>query len=317
MCFFRKFDNSAMNMKSKIYVGILIGLMISFSSCDYIDPPYSHDAPKTCDTVVVTFTPRLPGEKMKKVLVEDMTGHRCGNCPRAAETIVTLKTTYGEQVIAIGLHSSIPESFTGLYPTDTVINPEQKYVYDFRTTVATAIDAYFGVSAVALPNGMVNRKSFSGSTVLDHNTWSSHVATELSTPQQLDIQLKNFWDPTSNAICSFYYVEAMQNLSSSYNICLYLLEDSLVHWQKDYLAAPSDIELYTHRHVLRGAINGDWQGTQVNGGAPLTDGGEYILSYTIDIDPSKWDVDHLYVVGFVYDAVTYEVLQAEEVKLIP
>jgi hypothetical protein len=304
-------------MKRKISFGILIGLMVIISSCDYIDPPYSHDAPKTCDTVVVNFTPREPGDKMKKVLVEDITGHRCGNCPRAAETIVTLKSTYGEQVVALGLHSVLSGNFTELYPLDTATNPEQKYVYDFRTSVAGDIDGHFGVSSIGLPNGMVNRKSFSGSTVVGYTTWSSHVASELSTPQLVDIQLKNFWDPTSNAICSFYYVEAMQNLSSSYNVCLYLMEDSIEAWQKDYLATPSDIEFYTHRHVLRGAINGTWQGTPVNLGASLTNGDEYIGSFTIDIDPTAWDVDHLYVVAFVYDINTYEVLQAEEVKLIP
>jgi hypothetical protein len=306
-----------MGMKTKISVGILIGLMMIVSSCDYIDPPYSHDAPKACDTVVANFTPRLPGDKMKKVLVEDITGHRCGNCPRAAETIATLQTTYGEQVVALGLHSILAGAFTDLYPSDTVANPQQKYIYDFRTTVAMDIDQHFGVSTAGLPNGMVNRKSFSGSTVVGYTTWSSHVASELSTPQQVDIQIKNFWDPSTNSLCSFYYVEAMQNLGASYNICLYIMEDSMVHWQKDYMATPSDIEFYTHRHVLRGTVNGTWLGTQINSGNPLTNGGEYSQAYTITVDPAQWNVNQLYVVAFVYDVATYEVIQAEEMKVIP
>jgi hypothetical protein len=233
------------------------------------------------------------------------------------KAIVTLKTTYGEQVIAIGLHSVLSGNFTDLYPLDTVTNPTQKYVYDFRTTVAQDIDGYFGVSSIGLPNGLVNRKSFGGSTVVGYTTWTTHVGTELSTPQVVDIQLKNFWTPADSSICSFYFVEGMADLTSNYKIGMYLVEDSIIQWQKDYnLPSPYDIQFYVHRHILRASLNGSW-GTKINDGSPIISGGEYIDGYSIKIDPSKWDIDHLYVVAFVYDAATYEVLQAEEQKVIP
>jgi hypothetical protein len=255
---------------------------------------------------------------MKKVLVEDITGHRCGNCPRAAETIVTLEATYPEQVIALGVHSLLSPSFCDPLTADTTINPEGKYTYDFRSSVGFDIDNEYGVWSAGLPNGLVNRKSYSGSHIVGYTTWSSHVASELSTPQQVDIQLQNFWDPVTHAICTFYYVEAMQNLNSSYNMALYIMEDSLVHWQKDYMATPStDIEFYTHRHVLRGVVNGTWLGTPINNLQPLVNGEAYQDNYTVTIDPAIWDINHLYIVAVVFDNANKEVLQVEELKIIP
>lgn len=303
-------------MKNKIVFGLLIVLTVIFSGCDYIDEPYTVPGPNGCSVVQPTFVPRTT--PVKKVLVEDITGHRCGNCPRAAETIETMKGTYGEQIVALGLHSSLSGSFTDLYSSDTLSNPTLKYTYDFRTNTATDIDQYFQVSNAGLPNGMVNRKSFGGSTIVGYTTWSSHVATELALPQQMDIQIKNFWTPSDSSICSFYFVEALMDLNANYKICMFVMEDSIVNWQKDYLASPStDLPNYVHKHVLRGSLNGTWLGTTLNTNAVIADGEQFIEGYSIQIDPSQWDINHLYVVAFVYDAATYEVVQAEEVKVLP
>lgn len=302
-------------MKSKISFTVLIGLMFVFSGCDYIDHPYTVPGPNGCTVAIPTFVPR--SSPVKKVLVEDVTGHRCGNCPRAAETIETIKGTYGEQVVAIGLHSALSGTFTDPESTDTLINPSLKYIYDFRTTVAQEIDATFGVSTIGLPNGMVNRKDFGGGEVVGYTTWSSHVSSLLATPQEMDIQIKSFYDTTTFSLCSFYFVEALTDLTGDYKICMFLTEDSIVKWQKDYMGSPStDISNYIHRHVLRASLNGTW-GTPVNTGSAVASGAEYIDGFSITINPANWDVDHLYVVAFVYNAATYEVIQAEEMKVIP
>lgn len=304
-----------MVMKNKIGIGIFIGLMLTFFGCDYVDQPYTVPGPNGCTVAEPTFTPRT--SPVRKVLVEDVTGHQCGNCPRAAEAITTLIATYGEQVVPIGLHSTLSGTFTNIKSTDTLVNPSLKYIYDFRTTVATDIDAYFGVSTVGLPNGMVNRKDYGGGKVLGYSTWSSHVATELAIPQEMDIQMKCFWNPTDSSLCSFYFVEALTNLNANYKICLFLIEDSIIKWQKDYLASPStDLEFYVHKHVLRGSLNGTW-GTSVNSTSTITNGESFIDGYSIQINPANWDINHLYVVAFVYNATTYEVIQAEEIKMIP
>lgn len=302
-------------MKNKITAAILIGLIIIFYGCDYVEQPYTIPGPNGCTVATPVFTPRT--SPVKKVLVEDVTGHKCGNCPRAAEAIAQLVVTYGDQVVALGLHSTLSLSFTSTNSTDTIINPSQKYTYDFTTTVATDVDQQFGVSTVGLPNGMVNRKDFGGGPVVGYSTWSSHVATELATPQQVDIQLKNFWNASDSSLCSFYFVEALTALSANYKICMFVMEDDMIHWQKDYIASPStDLEFFIHKHVLRGSLNGSW-GTAVNTTATIADGDSFIDGYSIKVNPASWNINNLYVVAFVYNDATYEVIQAEEVKMIP
>jgi hypothetical protein len=54
---------------------------------------------------VVTSPP--PGDSVvKKVLVEDYTGHTCGNCPAAARMLNdTIKPLYGDRLIVLGIHA--------------------------------------------------------------------------------------------------------------------------------------------------------------------------------------------------------------------
>jgi len=304
-------------MKSKIWLLTIVVFPLLFSGCDYIDAPYTIPGPNGCTVAQPTFVPRT--NPVKKVLVEDVTGHRCGNCPRAAETIIQLATTYGNQVVPVALHSSLSGAFTEILSTDTNINPEQKYTYDFRTSLATDIDGTttFGASSAGLPNGFVNRRdNGSGNRFVGYSTWSNRVAAELSTPQLVDIQLKNFWNPADNSICSFYYVKALADLPSNYKICLFLVENDIEGWQKDYSLADPDIEHYFHEHVLRASFNGVW-GTALNSGSSLVNGGEYIDGFSVTIDPAKWNIDNLHVVAFVFDGTNREVLQAEDVKVTP
>src|SRR5690606_24123114 len=100
-------------------------------------------------------------------LLEDLTGHRCNNCPRAARLAADLKNLYGDQLILVGVHTGgfaapLPPLGDGFYDTD------------FRTPAGTAYSNAFQV--MFYPAGMVNRRSYSGSPVLAENSWGSAVA---------------------------------------------------------------------------------------------------------------------------------------------
>ena len=103
--------------------------------------------------------------------------------------------------------------------------------------------------------------------------------------------------------------EFLNSLSGTYNVVVYLTEDSIVNWQKDYVATPStDIENYVHRHVLRGSLNGTW-GELVDL-APAVNS-IYTKSYSLLLD-NTWDENHCSIVAFVYETSSNEVIQAEE-----
>lgn len=48
-----------------------------------------------------------PADAARKVLIEDFTGQKCVNCPKATDEIHVLQETYGEDnIIAVGIHSA-------------------------------------------------------------------------------------------------------------------------------------------------------------------------------------------------------------------
>jgi hypothetical protein len=95
---------------------------------------------------------------------------------------------------------------------------------------------------------------------------------------------------------------------------MYVTEDSIVSSQKDYnLPSPSLIDSYTHRHMLRGSINGAW-GAALSPATTFSSGEELINTGTITI-PDAWNSDHLSVVAVLYRTATKEVIQAEDQKI--
>src|SRR5687768_4725486 len=76
----------------------LIVYSIYLSSCDKVKDPYSTTLDGGGDTTATVV-------KVRKVLLEEYTGHRCGNCPPAAVTAQTLKSTYGERLVVMTVHA--------------------------------------------------------------------------------------------------------------------------------------------------------------------------------------------------------------------
>ena len=78
----------------KYLATFLFSCCISFQSCDVIEEPFTEE-------IVVGGC----AEKCKKILLEDYTGHKCGNCPRAAEKAEELKAIYDDQLVSIAVHA--------------------------------------------------------------------------------------------------------------------------------------------------------------------------------------------------------------------
>lgn len=295
-------------------IAAMVIVATMFFGCDYIEFPYTVPGPNGCTVVQPDFTPRT--SPVRKVLVEEFTGHRCGNCPRGAETITNLIGTYGEQVIGIAHHTYNLPQFTEPLPNDTTTNPELHYLYDFRTQESLTIDEKFGVNIIGVPTGFVNRRNFGSGVVMAYTSWTSRVSTALSAPPQMDIQLKSFYNAADSSVCVYYFVEALENVTGNFKIAMYITEDSIVKWQKDYNVIPNDIEFYVHNHIMRKAINGT-NGTAITTNTSLVDGESFIDGYSTKLNLNLLDLNHLHIVAFVYNADNDEIIQAEEIKLIP
>jgi thiol-disulfide isomerase/thioredoxin len=307
--------------KIKYIIATLFGILLfNITSCDIIEGPYLIDNnTNTVDTN--TF--------VKKVLIEDFTGHRCPNCPAAAEELVSLQDFYGDRVIGIAIHPSSPAFST---PSPLTAS---SYTYDFRTQFGDDIDNIFEITTVGLPRGMVNRTGFDTQHQLGKDEWSSIVQMELEKAPIFGITLSSNVSNGNGTIS--ITAEALTNINldkkekiEDYNIVICLTEKNIVQWQKDNTAG--DIEDYEHNHVLRTMINTTF-GESI--GNSFVDGDIWEKDYSIDITTlentnenysintlfmgngncKEWNEDNMEIVVYIYNTSNYEIVQVEEKHL--
>ena len=307
--------------KIKYIIATLFGILLfNITSCDIIEGPYLIDN-NTNPVDTNTF--------VKKVLIEDFTGHRCPNCPAAAEELVSLQDFYGDRVIGIAIHPSSP-AFSTPSPLTT-----SSYTYDFRTQFGDDIDNIFEITTIGLPRGMVNRTGFDTQHQLGKDEWSSIVQTELEKAPIFGITLSSNVSNGNGTVS--ITAEALTNINldkkekiEDYNIVICLTEKNIVQWQKDNTAG--DIEDYEHNHVLRTMINTTF-GESI--GNSFVDGDIWEKDYSVDITTlentnenhslntlfmgngncKEWNEDNMEIVVYIYNTSNYEIVQVEEKHL--
>ncbi|MES2837489.1 MAG: Omp28 family outer membrane lipoprotein [Bacteroidota bacterium] len=277
---------------------ILFFIAIITYSCDKIEGPFTELQPRDT-TAVVDTTDSVT--YIRKVLVEDYTGHTCGNCPEAAISLDSILSRNKDKVVGMAIHAGFFAEIktTGLF------------TYDFRNADGDAIDAFFSNTSKGSPNGMVNRVDFATlkHTKL-HTEWSSIVATELAKPAVANIKLKVEYNSSTKNVSIVSTSKFLTDLDGAYKISLFITEDSIVKAQKDYTKpSPSNVANYTHKHVMRKGINGTWGDEIANGTAKKNV--EVVKNYSIVLNDS-WNEKKCHVVAFIYNSATYEVIQAEE-----
>jgi len=242
----------------------------------------------------------------RKVFVEDYTGHKCGNCPSAADTLKYLEKKYPGQIVPLAIHAGFFATTNPTYPTD------------FRSTAGTSYDTQFGISSAGNPNGLINRGGFgTGGFIKAYTSWEGEVAQMLSKPAKFEIKIKNTFVTSSNNLNSSITVRSLSNNSGIYKLVVLLSEDSIIAEQLDY-RLPSGSQLisnYEFKHVLRGAINSTWGDAIFVSGAVTND--SIVKTYSNYSLNSGYNAAKCHVIAYVYDADSnsptyYEVLQVEE-----
>jgi thiol-disulfide isomerase/thioredoxin len=283
-------------MKS-IYSISCLTLLITLFSCDKVDAPYGESKKAdttTSDTEVV----------MRKIFIEDFTGHYCGNCPRAARTLSQIHDLYGDKIVPLAAHVS--EQFAapaGVY-----------YPKDYRTETGNEFDSYFGNSATGLPNGLVNRKEFNGQTIIQYTDWSSRAAELLALPPEAFMWITPNYNSGSRTLNVSIKTKILQDIDEGLSIALYLSEDSVISAQKDYDQIPDNlVENYVHRHMLRGSISGTW-GNTLSASSTYNTGEEFTTTGTFTL-PVEWNDEHVEIIAVLFRTATKEVVQAEDQKI--
>lgn len=238
----------------------------------------------------------LSFSKTQKVLVEDFTGHKCGNCPKAHEELAILQNTYGSQIVPMALHVGYFARPSSTYPTD------------FRTPTGDAIETEFGVTIT--PIGMINRTGDDADKLIEYSAWDASIAQLITQIPKVGIALNA--EIISGNIEANIYVKAFEQNDALLKVQAFVLESHIIDKQLDYGQDPQDIEDYEHEHVLRASINGIWGEdlTSIPFMADQIISKQY--SYTLN---SNWNAENLTLVVIVYNDLTKEILQVEETHL--
>lgn len=282
-------------MKSSVFAFLVF--VVLFSSCDEVPPNIDFSVPyKTKDTSYIATT--VPAAQHKAVLIEDITGVRCINCPQAAEEakkIVDTKTE--DSVVVMGLYTKHMVTLT---------TPWSGYP-DLRSDLSTSIVDFLGVPG-DLPKGYVDRSIFAPLTerFVQYKSWGLYTdqRLKLTTPVNINLSSK-VSGRNANITLQFVYTKSV---ASTHKYSLYLLEDGIVSYQ---LGATPDPAKYIHNHVLRSAF-GSEVGNPIN--ATLVPGRtiEKILDYEV---PAQYDIDKLRLVCVITDGTTNEVVNVREIHL--
>ena len=214
-----------------------------------------------------------PGVEARNVLIEDFTGQRCSNCPKATELIQQLHKDYGDNVIAVAIHSG-PLGFAGNANT-----------IGLKTDLGDEYYSYWGIDFQ--PKGVIDRNG----TSLDYNFWPTKVKEEIAkqTPLTINLSAQRSADDTSVDIS----LEAYTSETVKGKVQLWVLEDSIVALQT--MPDGTVNREYVHNHVLRSAPNGNW-------GEDITiEPGDIKNVFCNAAIDATWRPEHLSIVAFVYN----------------
>jgi hypothetical protein len=282
-------------------IAIIFAVITAFS-CDFVqnaNPAIEPAASTTGGSNII----------YRKVLVEDYTGHKCGNCPAAADELSTLEGQYAGKIVPLAIHAGFFAAVNAAYPTD------------FRNTVSTNYDTQFGVSAAGNPNGLINRVGYgTGGFIKAYTSWGSEISQMVSQAAKFQIRITNTFNTGTNSLNTDIMVRSLAANTGTYKLVVLLTEDSVIAEQLDYRIvvppAPSQkVSDYEFNHLLRGAINSDWGDAVFTNSANLND--SVVKSYTNYTINAGYNAAKCHVIAYIYDAdaaspTYYEVLQVEE-----
>ncbi len=270
-------------------------LVLQFSSCDKIKEPYAlarHG--NITDTVIEWQDTVIP---VKRIILEDYTGHKCPNCPAAAVIAHSQEAFYHGKLIGLAVHA-------GYY----ALPGSGEFAADFRTKAGEEWNTDFQI--IAYPSGIIDRKEFNGHRVLGSEEWVTDIASIMDQPPDLNMLiLSNIYDSVSRTVNSVIYSQFRQSLQGSFNITVCVVEDD-IRGAQDSLG--TTLHNYVFKDVLRGSVNGTYGEILTTSVDPSV---TYLGKFSIPIN-TDWVAKNCWILAFISKSDTKEILQAIKKKVI-
>ena len=276
-----------------------LAVIFAMGSCDKLKEPYIIESiVAQSDTIPLVESDTANFDGKIVVLLEDYTGVKCNNCPEAGALALQLQEQNEGHLVVLGVHPNNPgntslQSPLGGFP-------------DFRTDDGKAWNDNFNITAY--PNGLVNRTG----GVLGSAQWTSAVNDIIGDDAPVRLIVKTDYNNSNRELKVSIHSKFLQSVASSdVRLTTCLMEDNIVGKQ----VTPNGInEEYVHRHVFRGTADGQTWGRVLSSAESIAEGSNFItnMKFTLSED---YNADEFYIVAFISDNNTKEVLMTAETKI--
>ena len=221
----------------RILIPVSVLLIAGFisTSCDKLSEPYA------------TVKNEFDSTNRPYVLLEEYTGHKCINCPLATQKAQKLVAYYKTKLILMEVHGT------------SLADPDAKYTLDLRTAEGNQWITDFAIPYV--PMALVNRATYGSAFPVASDQWALAVESEMAKPVKTMIKATAAYNDDTKEFSANVKVWFKRKLSAGANICLYIVEDSIVGKQanKDTAAGPTpEIDPYYFNETFRGSMNGNY-----------------------------------------------------------
>lgn len=232
-----------------------------------------------------------------RVMVEEVTGVNCVNCPDGARELAAIQQQVGaENLIIVSIHA-------GGNLSEPIQGSQYDFQFDEGYDYVNKIGTLFAVPSAAIDRvyNPIDETPF----LIDG--WAAKITSQLAIDYKLGLFVTNHYDEATRKLDINVNIAPEIEQSGPHRLTVLISQDSIVDAQYD---GPVIVPNYMHRHVLRDVVTAVL-GDEIT--EPLTANALITKTYSLTLDP-KWDAKHCAVVAFVHrnGADNKEILQATE-----
>lgn len=247
----------------------------------------------------------------RNVVIEDFTGHRCINCPKASDTAEAIHGENSSNIFVTAIHASP----VGAASFQEVMLPD--FPADWTNADGLDIGLHFGnlpgSQFIGNPLGTINRVRFNGQLMQSEGLWRNIIESLLSAPLRVNIQADvNYFPNTRGMFIHTEVVVIDPGIPNDMYTVVYLVEDTAVGSQ---LMGDNSLEPnYVHKNIMRDCILSGWEGLPVNSIFQVGPS-KFRYDYIYEL-PNQYDVYNMYLLIYVRDAVTEEIYQVIKQEIL-
>lgn len=282
---------------------VLAALVLS--ACIDEEPPFvirKIEKPLSDTTYLVSS---IPAAQDKHIMLFDITGVRCNNCPEAALKAKQIYDSRSGKVQLLAVYYTIPGG---------LISMPWKGQDTLNCAAANEMIDATGVAVNSMPNGMVDQALFGTSRLLGLNEWDARVNERLQETTPVNLDVSSTYDASKGeAVVTVKVIYTSDKSAETHRLTIGLSEDGILGKQSDKDTAGGVRYGYTHNHVLRSTL------TAASGDifqAPLQAGRVFEKQFRVKLR-QHWKPEEMHVFAFVQNDADKTILNCRDSKLKP